>query len=162
MTPISRRTLLDGGALGVAALAFGGVSAQGSIDRRVTIGLIGVGGMGSNHLRLLAARSDVDVAYVCDVDSDHLAEAVSVTEKASGKASKGVNDLRRILDDHSVDAVWIATPDHWHAPAAILALDAGKHVYVEKPCCHNLSEGRLHDGGGQTFGQGPPGRNPES
>ena len=144
MTPISRKTLLDGGALGVAALALGGVSAQGSIDRRVTIGLIGVGGMGSNHLRLLAARSDVDVAYVCDVDSDHLAEAMSVTEKASGgKASEGVNDLRRILDDHRVDAVWIATPDHWHAPAAILALDAGKHVYVEKPCCQNLREGKL-------------------
>lgn len=143
MTPISRRFILDRGALGMAALAFGGVPAKGSIDRRVTIGLIGAGGMGSNHLRLLAARSDVDVAYVCDVDSDRLAEAVSVTEKASGKASKGVKDLRRILDDHSVDAVWIATPDHWHCPAAILALDAGKHVYVEKPCCHNLREGRL-------------------
>ena len=99
--------------------------------------------MGGNHLRLLAARSDVDVAYVCDVDSDRLANALSVTEKASGKAPKGVKDLRQVLDDHGVDAVWIATPDHWHAPAAILALDAGKHVYVEKPCCHNLREGRL-------------------
>ncbi len=52
-----------------------------------------------------------------------------------------MKDLRQVLDDRSVDAVWIATPDHWHAPAAILALDAGKHVYVEKPCCHNLREG---------------------
>src|SRR5262249_36042444 len=55
----------------------------------------------------------------------------------------GVKDLRQVLDDKSVDAVWIATPDHWHAPAAILALGAGKHVYVEKPCCHNIREGRL-------------------
>jgi predicted dehydrogenase len=54
-----------------------------------------------------------------------------------------VTDLRRVLDDGSVDAVVIATPDHWHAPASILALDSGKHVYVEKPCCHNIREGRL-------------------
>src|SRR4051812_22314283 len=143
MRPIPRRTILKGSALGAAALAAGGVQARGSADRRVTIGLIGAGGMGGNHLRLLAARRDVDVAYVCDVDGDRLAEAVSVAEKGSGKAPKGVKDLRRVLDDHGVDAVWIATPDHWHAPAAILALDAGKHVYVEKPCCHNLREGRL-------------------
>jgi predicted dehydrogenase len=54
-----------------------------------------------------------------------------------------VGDLRKVLDDRRIDAVWIATPDHWHAPASILALDAGKHVYVEKPCCHNIREGRL-------------------
>jgi predicted dehydrogenase len=54
-----------------------------------------------------------------------------------------VRDLREVLDDQRVDAVWIATPDHWHTPAALLALDAGKHVYVEKPCCHNIREGRL-------------------
>lgn len=143
MTPISRRGILERGALGAAAVAFAGVSAKGAIDPRVTIGLIGAGGMGGNHLRLLAARRDVDLAYVCDVDSDRLAEAVSVVEKAAGKAPKGVKDLRQVLDDRSVNAVWIATPDHWHAPAAILALDAGKHVYVEKPCCHNLREGRL-------------------
>jgi predicted dehydrogenase len=143
MTPISRRNILERGALGAAALAVSGVSARGSIDGRATIGLIGVGGMGGNHLRVLSARKDVDVAYVCDVDSDRLAEAVSIAKKASGKAPRAVKDLRQVLDDHAVDAVWIATPDHWHAPAAILALDAGKHVYVEKPCCHNLREGRL-------------------
>ena len=67
----------------------------------------------------------------------------SIVEKGSGKAPQAVSDLRRILDHPQIDAVWIATPDHWHAPAAILALDAGKHVYVEKPCCHNIREGRL-------------------
>jgi predicted dehydrogenase len=143
MKPIPRRTVLESSALGVATLAFGGVQAKGSPERRVTVGLIGAGGMGSNHLRLLAARRDVDVAYVCDVDCDRLAEAESVVKTGTGRAPKAVNDLRRVLDDRGVDAVWIATPDHWHAPAAILALDAGKHVYVEKPCCHNLREGRL-------------------
>src|SRR5262249_36766836 len=72
-----------------------------------------------------------------------LAEAAGAVEKGSGNAPEGVKDLRRVLDDRRVEAVWIATPDHWHAPAALLALDAGKHVYVEKPCCHNLREGRL-------------------
>ena len=143
MRPIPRRTILKDSVQGAAALAFAGGPARGAAERRVTVGLIGAGGMGSNHLRLLAARRDVEVAYVCDVDRDRLAEAASVVEKGSGKAPKAVKDLRQVLDDRRVEAVWIATPDHWHAPAAILALDAGKHVYVEKPCCHNIREGRL-------------------
>jgi predicted dehydrogenase len=143
MKPVQRRQVLAGGALGAAALAVGGVQTRGAADERVTVGLIGAGGMGSNHLRLLAARRDVDVAYVCDVDRDRLAQAVALVEKGAGTAPEGVKDLRQILDDRAVDAVWIATPDHWHAPAAILALNAGKHVYVEKPCCHNIREGRL-------------------
>jgi predicted dehydrogenase len=109
----------------------------------MAIGLIGAGGMGSNHLRLLASRRDVEISYVCDVDRDRLAEAISVVERTSAGTPKGVSDLRKILDDRDVEAIWIATPDHWHAPAAILALKAGKHVYVEKPCCHNILEGRL-------------------
>jgi predicted dehydrogenase len=143
MRPIPRRTILEGGALGAAALTFAGAQCRGSAERRVTVGLIGAGGMGANHLRLLAARPDVEVAYVCDVDRDRLAEAAAAAERGSGRPPKSVTDLRHVLDDRGVDAVWIATPDHWHAPAAILALDAGKHVYVEKPCCHNLREGRL-------------------
>jgi predicted dehydrogenase len=82
---------------------------------------------------------DVDIAYVCDIDEHRLAEQVARTE---GRA-KPVGDLRRILDDASVDAVTIPLPDHWHVPAALLALDAGKHIYVEKPCSHNIREGRL-------------------
>jgi predicted dehydrogenase len=143
MKPISRRTVLQGGALAAAAQVLESVPVKGATDQPVVVGLIGAGGMGSNHLRLLSARRDVQVAYVCDVDRDRLADGAKTVEKASGKAPQGVTDLRRVLDDPRVDAVWIATPDHWHAPAAILALDAGKHVYVEKPCCHNIREGRL-------------------
>lgn len=142
MRTISRRTILEGGALGVAGLAIGGVPAKGE-ESRVTVGLIGAGGMGTQHLKLLSARRDVEVAYVCDVDRTRVAEAASIVERGAGKGPKAVGDLRQILDDPKVDAVWIATPDHWHAPAATLALDAGKHVYVEKPCCHNVREGRL-------------------
>jgi predicted dehydrogenase len=133
--------MLETSVLGTAAFAVG--AGTQSAAERVSVGLIGVGGMGTNHLRLLAARRDVEVAYVCDVDRDRLVAAKTIVEKVSGKAPKTVTDLRRILDGRQVDAVWIATPDHWHAPAAILALKAGKHVYVEKPCCHNIREGRL-------------------
>jgi predicted dehydrogenase len=76
---------------------------------------------------------------VCDTDKKRLASAA---QRAGVKSSGAVTDMRKILDDKSVDAVFIATPDHWHAPAAILACEAGKHVYVEKPCSHNLRESR--------------------
>jgi hypothetical protein len=89
----------------------------------------------------LCTRKDVEIAYVCDVDKTRMADAAKTVEGKSKKAPKAVGDMRTILDDKAIDAVFIATPDHWHAPAAILALDAGKHVYVEKPCCHNIREG---------------------
>jgi predicted dehydrogenase len=150
MTAANRRTFLKGA--GALAAYTAGAAAHGdetpaaareAAPRRVTVGLIGVGGMGGNHLRLLAERNDVRIAYVCDVDRDHLAAAAKTVETQTGQAPQAVGDLRRVLDDRDVEAVWIATPDHWHAPAALLALAAGKHVYVEKPCCHNVREGRL-------------------
>jgi predicted dehydrogenase len=108
----------------------------------LNVALIGPGGMGTNHLKLLNARHDVRLTHICDVDSNRLADAMREAEQA-GKSAKPVKDLREILDDKSVDAVWIATPDHWHCPASILAVNAGKHVYVEKPVSHNVREGRL-------------------
>jgi len=109
----------------------------------IRVGLIGPGGMGSGHLRLLSARKDVQVTWVCDVDQKRLDDAAKIVKDGSGTSPQVTGDLRKVLADPAVDAVFIATPDHWHAPAAILALDAGKHVYVEKPCCHNVREGRL-------------------
>lgn len=152
MTAANRRTFLKGAGALAAYTAAGaaaneneasGQAASKSEPRKVTIGVIGVGGMGGNHVRQLAARKDVRLAYVCDVDRERLATAAKTVEGQSGQAPQAVTDMRRVLDDRDVEAVWIATPDHWHAPAALLALAAGKHVYVEKPCCHNLREGRL-------------------
>ena len=125
-----------------AALAAAAKLGQAAADQPLNIALIGPGGMGTNHLKLLSVRKDVKVQYVCDVDANRLAAAAKVVEQNGGQA-KAVKDLRRILDDKSIEAVWIATPDHWHSPAAILAVDAGKHVYVEKPVSHNVREGRL-------------------
>jgi predicted dehydrogenase len=126
----------------MASLALGARPA-GAQCRKVVVGMIGPGGMGTGHLRLLSARKDVEVAYVCDPDRTRLAAAAQLVESNSGQAPKAVEDMRRVFENPRVEAVFIATPDHWHAPAAILALAAGKHVYVEKPCCHNIREGRL-------------------
>jgi predicted dehydrogenase len=141
---VTRRGFL-GQAAGVAAAVTWSrhAAARGTgAEAPLRVGLIGCGGIGGSHLRLLARRQDVRVAYVCEPDANRLAAAASLVESAGQPAPKAVRDMREILDDRTVGAVWIATPDHWHAPAAILAADAGKHVYVEKPCSHNLREGR--------------------
>ena len=137
-----RRDFLKTTVAGAATWAFAGIAKADDPSKKLGIGLIGPGGMGSNHLNLLAKRKDIDLRWVCDVDQLRLAKALE-TAKGGGHATKSTADMREVLADDKVDAVFIATPDHWHAPAAILALDAGKHVYVEKPCCHNIREGQL-------------------
>jgi predicted dehydrogenase len=138
-----RREFLKSSAVAATVLAAGISKADEKSTDRLQIALIGCGGMGSNHLQLLSARKDVQVRWVCEVDKDRLESARQIVEKNSGSSPKTTADLREVLADPGISAVFIATPDHWHAPAAILALDAGKHVYVEKPCCHNIREGRL-------------------
>ena len=135
----TRRTFLASSAAALAVPA--AAPAVGRADT-LSVSLVGCGGMGSNHLRLLAKNKQLNIAYVCDVDANRLADAAKVAADA-GHKPRAEKDLRKVLEDKSVAAVWIATPDHWHAPAAILAADHGKHVYVEKPCSHNVREGRL-------------------
>ncbi|MBS0262536.1 MAG: Gfo/Idh/MocA family oxidoreductase [Planctomycetes bacterium] len=146
MEPNTRREFLQQAGLGAAVWAAGATTgqtnAQAAAGDPLTLAVIGPGGMGMNHTRLLSSRKDVRIAYVCDVDTTRLEAAGKEVATRSGTAPQLVRDMRQVFDDKSVDAVFIATPDHWHAPAAILALDAGKHVYVEKPCCHNIREGR--------------------
>ena len=111
-------------------------------NETIVMGIIGPGGMGMNHVRGFADADNVEVAYVCDVDEKRLASAAKEVARR-GRAPKAVKDMRTIFEDKNVDAVAIATPDHWHTPASILACEAGKHVYVEKPVSHNVREGRL-------------------
>jgi len=136
----TRRSFLQSSAAATAALATARPSP--AADDRLPIALVGCGGMGTNHLKLLSRRKDVAIRYVCDADANRLAAAAKIAADA-GHAATPVKDMRKILDDKSVVAVWHATPDHWHTPGAILTADAGKHVYVEKPCSHNVREGRL-------------------
>jgi len=101
---------------------------------------IGGDGRGTHLAKQLAAIPGVEVAYVCDVDRGNVEKAIASVTENQDRRPKGATDFRRILDDESIDALVIATPDHWHAPAAIAACAAGKHVYVEKPCSHNARE----------------------
>jgi predicted dehydrogenase len=131
---------LKDGVVGVAAstlLTHSKLHAAGA-NERAQVAVIGCGGQGNAHIRSLKSLDGVEIGYVCDVDEKRLSAAA----KEAGTA-KPVADFRAILDDRSIDAITIATPDHWHTPIALLALDAGKHVYVEKPCCHNVREGQL-------------------
>jgi predicted dehydrogenase len=141
MSVLDRRGFLHETGAGLAVLAGARVALADEAPRRVVIAIIGTGGMGTGHVKALAARTDVEIAWVCDVDASRRGAAADIVEAARGTAPQETGDLRRVLADPRVEAVWIATPDHWHVPAAVLALDAGKHVYVEKPCCHNLREG---------------------
>jgi predicted dehydrogenase len=139
MKKSTRRAFLKRSGRGVAGatLAVAGSSTVLGANERVNLGVIGLS-RGRSLCEAFAAQDDARLAYVCDTDRHRLE---SVQERFH--VDRAVGDLRKILDDDSVDAVVIATPDHWHAPAAILACEAGKHVYVEKPCSHNIREGRL-------------------
>jgi predicted dehydrogenase len=137
---LKRSSVVVAGAL--SAGAFGGGQAHGA-NERLVVGLIGPGGMGTNLLRSFAAQPDVAISHVCDPDEGRRDKAAQLAAELTTRRPRAEKDLRRVLEDKSVDAVVIATPDHWHAPATILACEAGKHVYVEKPCSHNIREGRL-------------------
>lgn len=133
----NRRTFLKGSVAAATLSATSAVRAGGANDK-VVLGQIGCGRRGEKHLLALSELENVKVAYVCDPDSNRLATAAKQVSR-----SKSVSDFRKILDDPAVHGVTIATPDHWHTPMALMAIQAGKHVYVEKPCGHNLREGRL-------------------
>ena len=144
MSQAPRRTFIKQTALSAVAastLVHTSREARAAEGRKIRMGAIGCGGQGTSLLKTFAAMPDVELAYVCDPDDARGQKAAeAVKEHAKPQV---VRDLRQILDDKSIDAVTVATPDHWHGPAALLALEAGKHVYVEKPCSHNIREGRL-------------------
>ena len=121
----------------VATTKLSGSRATGANDR-LTCGFIGVGGMGRSNLRDFQKSEVVEVAAVCDVWQPNVERAIQMTQ---GKAS-GYSDFRKIIDRKDIDVVVVATPDHWHAYLTILACQAGKDVYVEKPLAHNVHEGR--------------------
>lgn len=120
------------------------VFAGGSPNELLRVGIMGTNSRGAALAEGFASLEGAEVAYICDVDEEALANGVQAVEDGGQQNSpQEVTDFRRILDDQQVDALVIAAPDHWHAPAAILAMKAGKHVYVEKPCSHNPREGEL-------------------
>ncbi len=108
-------------------------------NERVRVGVMGLG-RGRGHIKALVEVPNAEVAYVCDVDSNRLETGLQTIADKQEKLPEKVGDFRRILDDPNIDAITIAAPNYWHTPAAILACQAGKHVYVEKPGSHNAYE----------------------
>lgn len=144
---VTRRHFLKQSA--VAGLGLGLMGQVGSIraadapSNRVRVAAIGVNSRGRALANVFARLPGSEVAYVCDVDSRAIDRTIALCTETQGKAPKAEKDFRRALEDPELDAVVIASPDHWHAHMGILALRAGKHVYVEKPCSHTPREGEL-------------------
>jgi predicted dehydrogenase len=123
-------------------------------NERLNFAVIGLNGRAGAHLSSLKAnQSAAHISHVCDVESNILARFAADVEKEMGYSAATGKDFRRILELKDVDAITIATPDHWHTPMAILGLEAGKHVYVEKPCSHNPAEGALLIRAQQRYGK---------
>jgi len=148
----SRRSFIKKTAAGSAALYASGIMpsfSAGSYSRiqgandRVNVCVMGVNSRGFNHAENFARQSGCNVIHICDVDSRATDKAVARVNELTGKMPKGFKDLRKSLEDKDLDALVIAAPDHWHAPATLLAVKAGKHVYVEKPCSHSPHEGEI-------------------
>jgi predicted dehydrogenase len=156
----SRRDFLKSAGLGVAgapfwgglALSRGRAAGMGANDR-VRVALIGSGGMGRGDLATFFLNSEVDCPVVCDVDDKMLAEGVALVEQQRGKKPETVKDFRRVLDRNDVDVVLVGTPDHWHALPTVMACQAGKDVYVEKPLATTIAEGRAMLTAAETHGR---------
>ena len=136
-----RTAVCSGAAFAAATTAKSYGQILGANDR-LNFAVIGLNGRAYAHLASLKAnKSHARISHVCDVDLNILKKFAAATEQQMGEPVVSDQDFRKLLSIKEIDAVTIATPDHWHAPMAILALAAGKHVYVEKPCSHNPAEG---------------------
>ncbi|MDA0835948.1 MAG: Gfo/Idh/MocA family oxidoreductase [Planctomycetota bacterium] len=110
---------------------------------RVRVAIAGLHGRGRAHMAELAKMKDVEIVYLIDPDERTYAEAVKYVKDIAGNTPQTVKDVKTVLDDDSIDAITVATPNHWHSLMTIWACQAGKDVYVEKPCSHNVHEGRI-------------------
>jgi len=155
MGSIKRRTFLKSASAAAAAspLLWGTSKSWAGANDRVRIGVIGIRGQGQAHIRQFSAIENVEVSALCDVDENLFAERVKkfYTDKGLKKPTL-YTDIRKMLEDKDIDAVSIVTPNHWHTLAAIWAMQAGKHVTVEKPCCHNFFEGQQLVRGAKKYG----------
>jgi predicted dehydrogenase len=145
---LTRREFLEATVAGAGGLAIESTAkSYGRIvgaNDRLNFAVIGLNGRAYAHLASLKAnRSAAHISHVCDVDSNILKNFADAVQREMGEPATAEKDFRKILELKEVDAITIATPDHWHTPMAIAGLQAGKHVYVEKPCSHNPAEGAM-------------------
>ncbi len=146
---ITRRHMLRRTATGAAGVGLAGLTAPSlgvlGANERIRAAVAGVNGQGSGHVDKLAGMKDVELAYIVDPDTRLFESRIKqAREKSEGRSEpKAVQDIRRVLDDKSIDVISIATPNHWHSLMTIWGCQAGKDVYVEKPMSHNIHEGRV-------------------
>ena len=143
----TRRNFIKSISLASAGLAIG-LNAKSysriiGANNRINFAIIGLNGRGYAHLSSIRACKDTSVTYVCDVDRVILDKFAKEAKGKYGQDPDSLNDFRKMLDSQDVDAITIATPEHWHTPMAIMGLQAGKHVYVEKPSSQNPYEGEM-------------------
>ncbi|MCA9016804.1 MAG: Gfo/Idh/MocA family oxidoreductase, partial [Planctomycetaceae bacterium] len=138
---MDRRKFLQGSALGLASLSFEQV-AKASASERVRVGMMGAAGRASALNQYFAANPNAEIVTIAEIDSARLGNTVETVTKLQGKQPKVVQDFRHLIDDKSLDAIVVGTPDHWHAIPTILACQAGKDVYVEKPDGNKIIEGQ--------------------
>ncbi|NDE11414.1 MAG: gfo/Idh/MocA family oxidoreductase, partial [Chitinophagia bacterium] len=132
--------------LGSAATKFGAKSYKNIIgaNDRIHVALIGLNGRGNSMAGTFVKQKNAEVSCVCDVDSRAMPKAIkTIMDAKQNNTPKAEGDCRKVLEDKTIDAIYIATPDHWHAPLTIMGCQAGKHVYVEKPLSHNPREGEM-------------------
>jgi predicted dehydrogenase len=151
---MKRREFLAGSAAAVATVAMTRPSrAKLPANDKITVCVTGVRGRGGHLLNTFSSQPDIDVKYVCDLDLGVLNSRISQVKDRTGKAPLPLKDYRRALDDKSVDAIILGTPDHWHALPTIHGCQAGKDVYVEKPDGHNILEGRTMVAAAKKYGR---------
>ncbi len=159
----NRRDFLKKAAIGTAGIAVGGV-AQGmsaksyskimGANDRLHVALVGLGRRYSAYIEPIALKeSNVELVYLCDVMKKQRDAAAKTFSKHISNQPKLENDIRKVLEDKQLDLIFNATPDHWHAPGTFMAVEAGKHVYLEKPCSHNPHEGELLIAYQKTYGK---------
>jgi predicted dehydrogenase len=146
----NRREFIKTSVLASAAIYMGGVAMasgrslfMGSANETVNVALIGLNGRAQALTVSIASCGNIQISHICDVDSVVLGKHKIYCQSKLGYIPESETDFRKLLENKDIDAVIIATPEHWHAPMAIMALQAGKHVYVEKPCSHNPHENEL-------------------
>ncbi|MCL4735742.1 MAG: Gfo/Idh/MocA family oxidoreductase, partial [Candidatus Omnitrophica bacterium] len=159
--PLNRRRFLKTtGSLALSSWAAGHLTlpatahaSRVSIHDKVRLGVIGCGGMGTRHIEALAENEQCSIAAVCDVFKPRFENAQKKVEEISGKKVDGYQDFRRLLERDDIDAVFVVTPDHWHPLLTILGCQAGKDVYVEKPVCPTVVEGRAMVEAARRYGR---------
>jgi predicted dehydrogenase len=141
MSELNRRNFLASAAAATVALSTQRTSRAASANEKVVFAIMGVNNRGSQLATTLAELPIAEIAYICDCEENALAKGIAAATSNGRPAPKGIKDFRRALDDKHVDALICAAPNHWHAPATLIGLAAGKHVYCEKPASHTPDEG---------------------